>query len=136
VSKDPFVQQGQGAGASGSDGSGSDSGSGSGSGDGGATTPTPTPVPTTPSTPSLPASSARISINGGDPATVAVGTDFPADNPLFHLVSATTTTARVGIAGGSYADGRNTVTLKVGKPVTLQNTADGTRYTLVLQPPA
>jgi hypothetical protein len=26
------------------------------------------------------------------------------------------------------------LTLKVGKPVTLVNTADGTRYTLVLQP--
>ena len=75
-------------------------------------------------------------MNGADPETVTVGNDFPAANPLFHLVSATTTSARVAIAGGSYADGRNAVTLKVGKPVTLENTADGTRYTLVLQAPA
>ena len=133
VAKDPFIQQGGGdgttTGSSGSESSGTTSGGGTSS------TPTPTPVPTTPSTPSLPASSARISVNGAPAETVGVGNDFPASNPLFHLVSATTTSARVSIAGGSYADGRNTVTLRPGKPVTLQNTADGTRYTLVLQRP-
>lgn len=128
VTKDPFVQQGGGA---------STTGSTSGDGTTSTTTTTPTQVPTTPTTtPSLPASSASISVNGGAPETVTVGNDFPAANPLFHLVSATTTSARVAIAGGSYADGRNTVTLKAGKPVTLQNTADGTRYSLVFEPPA
>ena len=38
------------------------------------------------------------------------------------------------IAGGSYADGAAALTLTVGVPVTLQNTADGTRYTLLLEP--
>ena len=138
VSKDPFAQQGVGGGTTTSPGT---TGGGTTS-----TTPTPTPtpaptpkptpVPTTPKTPSLPASSAKISVNRAAAETVTVGTDFPAANPLFHLVSATTTSAKVSIAGGSYADGRSAVTLKVGKPVTLQNTADGTRYTLVLEPPA
>jgi hypothetical protein len=134
VSKDPFAQQGGGGGSAASPGTTS----GGTTGGGTTTTPTPkpTPVPTTPKTPSLPASSAKISVNGAAAETVAVGSDFPAANPLFHLVSATTTSAKVAIAGGSYADGRSAVTLKVGKPVTLQNTADGTRYTLVLEPPA
>jgi serine/threonine-protein kinase len=140
VSKDPFAQQGAGGGTA----TGASPGT-----TGGATTttttpaptptttpkPKPTPVPTTPKTPSLPASSAKISVNGATAETVSVGNDFPTANPLFHLVSATTTSAKVAIARGSYADGRSAVTLKVGKPVTLQNTADGTRYTLVLEPP-
>lgn len=77
------------------------------------------------------ASTASISVNR-DTASVAVGSDFPAASPYFHLVSATATSARVSIAGGSYADGRATVTLRLGRPVTLQNTGDGSRYMLLL----
>jgi hypothetical protein len=96
-------------------------------------------------TPSGPASSPKpggavISVNG-TLYTVSTGADFPqatsADpsaTPLFHLVSLTAATARVSIVGGSYSSGAPTVTLKVNKPVTLQNTADGTRYTLILKP--
>jgi hypothetical protein len=43
-------------------------------------------------------------------------------------------TAKISIAGGSYATGARTVTLQENKPVTLMNTADGTRYTLTLKP--
>jgi hypothetical protein len=74
----------------------------------------------------------KISINDAPALTVSVGSDFPADKPLFHLVAATTAWAKVSIAGGSYADGRATVKLRVGRPVTLENTADGTRYKLAL----
>jgi hypothetical protein len=71
--------------------------------------------------------------------TVATKTDFPSSTdasvvPLFHLVSVTAHTAKISIAGGSYATGAPTVTLRENKPVTLMNTADGTRYTLVLKP--
>jgi hypothetical protein len=38
------------------------------------------------------------------------------------------------VAGGSYSSGAQTLTLKVNRPVTLVNTADGTRYTLTLLP--
>ena len=64
------------------------------------------------------------------------GADFPASalSPFFQLVSLTATTAQVAIAGGSYASGQATLTLQVNKPVTLVNTADGTRYTLLLLP--
>ena len=84
--------------------------------------------------------SAVISVNG-TLYTVATKTDFPQPSatdpavvPLFHLVSVTAHTATISIAGGSYATGAPTVTLKENKPVTLMNTADGTRYTLVLKP--
>jgi len=73
--------------------------------------------------------------------TVATKTDFPQPTstdptaaPVFHLVSVTAHTAKISIAGGSYATGAQTVTLRENKPVTLMNTADGTRYTLVLRP--
>ena len=73
--------------------------------------------------------------------TVPKGTDFPQPSatdssivPLFHLVSLTAHTAKVSIAGGSYATGASAITLRENKPVTLMNTADGTRYILILKP--
>ncbi len=38
----------------------------------------------------------------------------------------------IGIAGGEYASGGETITLALGKKLTLQNTADGSRYELEL----
>jgi cell division septation protein DedD len=124
VSKDPFRQQ---VNTSGQTGTG--------------TTPTtppkpPTP-PTTPTTPTPPKppkpppTSAVISVNG-TPETVTVGKTFPAppQQPFFQLVAITPTSVKIGIAGGSLTNGQNTVTVPVGKTITLMNTADGTRYTL------
>lgn len=141
ATKDPFAEQVSASGAPA--GSGSDSGSGS---KGSTKTPpvSTTPVPTQPTpTPPAPApSSATISLNGEE-LTVSVGTDFPQSGAtfnrvgaIFHLVSLTAKSAKISIVGGSYADGANTITLTVGKPLTLQNTADGTRYVLILEPAA
>jgi hypothetical protein len=78
------------------------------------------------------AQSARISVNGAAVAVEVDGT-FPEGDPIFKLVSLTKTTAKVGIVGGTYASGSQTITLnKGGKPVTLMNTADGTTYVLRL----
>lgn len=151
VSKDPFQQQlevdangnqvgggssspssGSGGVGSGGAGSGSLGGSsggrsaGGGSAGGGSTGG---------SSPPTAVSAVKISINGAAPATVSVGSDFPAGTPLFHLLAATAVVAKVTIAGGAYADGRSAVTLRAGKAVTLENTADGTRYTLLLVGP-
>jgi hypothetical protein len=63
---------------------------------------------------------------------VNVTVDFPAAGPVFHLVSLTRKTAKISVAGGSLANGAPTLTLRRGKPLTLVNTADGTRYRLVL----
>lgn len=91
---------------------------------GGGSTPTPPPVRVVPTT-------AVISVNGS-PETVQVGGNFPSSEPVFTLVSLTGKTAKVGIAGGSLESGAATVTLQKRKPVTLLNTADGTRYVLRL----
>jgi hypothetical protein len=108
-----------------------------GSGSGSKGTGKPPAVP--PAPPSPPPTSAVISINGVS-ESINAGSNFPAAsaNPsavgLFQLVSLTATTATISVVGGSYASGSSTLTLRVNKPVTLVNTADGTRYTLVLYP--
>jgi hypothetical protein len=79
----------------------------------------------------LPFLSATISVNGVKEG-VNVKVDFPAAAPLFRLVSLTKRTAKISVAGGSLANGAPTLTLRRGKPLTLMNTADGTRYRLVL----
>jgi hypothetical protein len=77
-------------------------------------------------------SAATISVNGAS-QDVKVGATFPESDPIFKLVSLKGDTAKVGIVGGGYANGSQTVTLKKGgKPVTLMNTADGTTYVLRL----
>jgi hypothetical protein len=134
ASKDPFSQQlsdtpssPSGSSSPGSTSTGSTpSSSGAVSGGGSGTAPRP--------------GSAVISVNG-TLYTVPTGTDFPQASttdpsvvPLFHLVSVTAHTAKVSIAGGSYATGAAAITLKENKPVTLMNTADGTRYVLILKP--
>lgn len=104
-------------------------------------TPPKTKVAAPKTPPAPPPTTAVISIND-ELVSVTVDTDFPtsgmaftqAGAPLFHLVSLTQKSAKIAIAGGSYADGAPTITLELGKPVTLQNTADGTRYTLLLEP--
>jgi hypothetical protein len=79
----------------------------------------------------LPFLSAMISVNGVKEG-VNVTVDFPVATPVFHLVSLTKKTAKISVAGGSLANGDPTLILRRGKPLTLVNTADGTRYRLVL----
>jgi hypothetical protein len=129
ASKDPFAQQLSDE-KDGSSASSGTSGSGSSSSSDG--------IPAIPGSEPAPGS-AVISVNG-TLYSVTVGTDFPQPTasdpsvvPLFHLVSLTMHSAKISIAGGSYANGAKTVTLKEGKPMTLMNTADGTRYQVVLK---
>jgi hypothetical protein len=143
ASKDPFAQQlsdsaasssssssssGGSAGGSSSSGGSSSGGEGVSSSGSGGSASAPTP------------GTAVISVNG-TLYSVAAGNDFPdasstdpSVQPLFHLVSVTAHSAKISIVGGSYASGSATVTLEENKPVTLMNTADGTRYKLILKP--
>jgi hypothetical protein len=138
-SKDPFSQQVKAT--DGAQSSASGSGSASGSKSGAATSAGTTAGSGSTGSGAQPAPvSAVISVNGTLMA-VSVGTDFPQPTPsaptatpLFHLVSLTSTTAKVAIAGGSYTSGASAVTLRVNKPVTLMNTADGSRFKLILKP--
>lgn len=101
--------------------------------------PSPAPSPSPPATPPPPSeppadpapSSATISVNGVS-ETVQLGGAFPKANPLFRLVAIKDGVAKIGIAGGSLKDGAQTASLQAGKPLTLMNTADGTRYVLRL----
>jgi hypothetical protein len=135
ASKDPFAQQlsddatatgGGGGSGSSSGGSSPSFGGSSGSGSSGVQSPGP--------------GSAVISVNG-TLMSVAVGTDFPqptssnpSAQPLFHLISLTAHSAKISIVAGSYSNGAAAATLYVNKPLTLMNTADGTKYRLILKP--
>ncbi|MEX2211346.1 MAG: hypothetical protein WD689_06235 [Gaiellaceae bacterium] len=77
--------------------------------------------------------SASISVNGAV-ETVTVRAEFPADAPMFVLDSIGEGSVRIRVAqGGSFASGDPELTLDVGDSVTLVNTADGTRYVLLLK---
>jgi hypothetical protein len=125
ASKDPFSQQLSDSSTAPASPSSGSSGAGGSSGTG---TPTQTPSSSSPQP-----GSAIISVNGSL-YTVATKSDFPQASPLFHLISVTAHSAKISIVGGSYSTGAPAVTLRENKPVTLVNTADGTRYVLVLKP--
>jgi hypothetical protein len=137
ASKDPFLQSVQKTGGATAPSTSTPKTSTGGT----STTPAGKTGATPPAPPAPPPTSAVISVNG-ELSSVNVAADFPTSGtvfdqvgaPLFHLVSLTRKSAKVTIAGGSYADGAAALTLTVGQPVTLQNTADGTRYTLLLEP--
>jgi hypothetical protein len=137
ASKNPFVQQvnscdtcstGASTGKTTTPGPGSTGSTGST----GTKTAPPKTAPTAPP-PVAPAAPthAVLSVNGTR-ETVAVGAEFPASAPTFVLRSLTRKSAKIAVAGGSLADGSPTVTLRLGKTLTLQNTADGSRYALIL----
>ena len=67
----------------------------------------------------------------GKPQQLQVKDKFPKGDPMFVLVSLKKKQAKIGVAGGSFDDGQ-TVTLTLGKKLTLLNTATGVRYELKL----
>jgi hypothetical protein len=91
------------------------------------------PVPPASTGGSKTLTSAVIAVNGVK-VLVSVGANFPASQPVFHLVSVSDHSVKISIAGGALANGEGSVTLKEGEPITLMNTSDGTRYKLQLYP--
>ena len=87
------------------------------------------PTTTTPAVPAAP--TVTISVNGAPSRVATLGT-FPTGSPVFRLMSYQRDSAEIGIVGGSYAAGGQTITLQLGHPVTLENTTDRTRYRLEL----
>ena len=83
-----------------------------------------------PHRPPAPTIYATIDFNS-KPQQVQVKGTFPTPEPLFVLRSLTKKQAKISVAGGSF-DGGQPVTLKLGKKVTLVNTATGVRYVLKL----
>lgn len=92
---------------------------------------------TTPAAPAAPAAvadptAAQISVNGAAAESVAVEGTFPTAEPMFVVVEVLPTGAKIAIANGKYEDGAETITLTVGRPLTLMNTSDGTKYEILL----
>ncbi|MFN2469675.1 MAG: hypothetical protein ABR583_01545 [Gaiellaceae bacterium] len=77
------------------------------------------------------AQTASLTVNGKQ-ERVTLSKLFPAADPVFKLLSVGEDTAEISIAGGSFKDGGKTITLTVGKAVTLMNTASGKRYVIQL----
>jgi hypothetical protein len=109
-------------------------------------TPTQTPTPggsgltgTSPSTTSptapAPAPTDALIATNGVCERISVEATFPSDENIFRLVSIAKNgkSVEVGIVGGSFDNGHPTAMLKVGEKITLVNTADGTRYEIVLK---
>jgi hypothetical protein len=90
-----------------------------------------TPTGTSPTTTTAVPSTVTISVNGVASHVGLQGT-FPTGSPVFRLVSYTADTAQIAIVGGSYASGGATLTLQLGKSLTLQNTTDQKTYKLEL----
>ena len=136
--KDPFVPQ-VGDEEAAADSSSSQSGEAPPADTGAGTTGTDTsagstvgspPAGSTPAAPPAPILYATIDFNT-KPQQVQVKGTFPTPEPLFVLRSLTKKQAKITVAGGSF-DGGKPVTLKLGKKVTLVNTATGVRYVLKL----
>lgn len=88
----------------------------------------------TPSSAATLATATSIAVNGvAEDVTVEVA--FPVAEPTFVLVSIAKDgkSVEIGVDGGEYASGGETLKLVLGKKLTLQNTADGSRYELELR---
>ena len=81
--------------------------------------------------PSGEATGATIAVNGSSEA-LKVGDVFPASDGAFRLVSVGTDTAEIGLASGTFSNGQETMSLKVGEELVLISDPDGTRYAIKL----
>jgi hypothetical protein len=103
----------------------------------GSTVPIPpagtTPTSTTPVAPVAPTSVA-ISTNGACETVELKGT-FPGDEDIFRVVwiARDGKSVKISVVGGAYDSGQAAATLMLGEKLTLVNTADGTRYVILLK---
>ncbi len=75
---------------------------------------------------------ATMTVNGTE-MTVNLHKSFPDTDGPFQLMKVGVDSVLVSIVGGSLKDAEGGVPLEIGEPVTLMNTADEKRYTLVLK---
>lgn len=73
---------------------------------------------------------AVIEVNGQS-EEVAYGATFPTADPVFRLANVTESGIEVGLANGSFDDGRQTAAISIGEQVQLVGD-DGTSYTVRL----
>ncbi|HEV2591390.1 MAG TPA: hypothetical protein VGU02_05795 [Gaiellaceae bacterium] len=63
---------------------------------------------------------------------VAVGSTFPAANPVFKLVAVGRKAIWISLIGGSFGAGQQTLKIQLGRPIKLVNTTASTSYLLNL----
>jgi hypothetical protein len=81
--------------------------------------------------PSGAATGATIAVNGNSEA-LKVGDVFPASDGAFRLVSVGTDSAEIGLSSGTFSNGQEAMSLKVGEELVLISDPDGTRYAIKL----
>jgi hypothetical protein len=72
----------------------------------------------------------------GNVQVLAVGDAFPGNDPAFKIVTIGADSVEIGLVSGTFSTGVNTITVRVGEPVTLIGQPDGARYTIKLLGPA
>jgi hypothetical protein len=75
--------------------------------------------------------SATLAVNGVS-ETVSVDGTFPSSDPVFRLVSIGGRSVKIGLVAGEFSNGARTVTVALGKKVTLVSQPDGFRFTIKL----
>jgi hypothetical protein len=74
---------------------------------------------------------AVLSVNGISEG-VALHAAFPAASPMFTLTEVGSNWIKFSLLAGAFATGAKAVTVSKGKPLTLRNTADGSRFSIRL----
>jgi hypothetical protein len=80
----------------------------------------------------LPAATMALLRVNGKLQAVELKKRFPSSDKAFVLRSLRPGSATIAVSDGSFAGGSATLTLRLGRPVTLVNTATGVRYVLRL----
>jgi hypothetical protein len=90
-----------------------------------------TDSPSTPADSGTPADSdATIEVNGTS-EDLAIGDNFPADDPTFTLVDVGAQSASIGLVSGTFSNGSETIEINVGETLVLV-ADDGARYAIKL----
>jgi hypothetical protein len=76
-------------------------------------------------------SSATLTVNGVSQVVVPDGT-FPVQDPIFELVSISSSSVRIGLVSGEFSNGAGRITVGLRRSVTLVSQPDGFRYTIKL----
>jgi hypothetical protein len=82
--------------------------------------------------PTGPTVPAALILYNGKKIVVPLGFGFPAKRPVFRLITLGVDTARIGLVGASFADGKTTLPLHRGRKVSLSDSTTGDKFVLRL----
>jgi hypothetical protein len=82
--------------------------------------------------PTGPTVPAALILYNGKKLVVPLGFGFPAKHPLFRLITLGVNTVRIGLVGGSFANGKTSMPLQRGHKVALSDSTTGDKFVLRL----